>query len=68
MAKKKVEPKADMTNRQSNIFVLRGTDEFKTWMDGLAEHLGSPVSVMVERAMRDLAKREGYTVAPKRVP
>jgi hypothetical protein len=57
------------TNRQRNIFVLRGTQEFKDWMDGLAAHAGWPVSVMVERALRELAKGEGYDVPPpRRVP
>jgi hypothetical protein len=51
-----------------NIFVLRGTDEFKVWMDGLAAHIGAPVTVMVERAMRELARKESYPVPPRRVP
>jgi hypothetical protein len=69
MAKKKApKPKAVPVNRQSNIFVLRGTPEFKAWMDGLAAHIGAPVTVMSERAMRELAKKVGYQAPPRRVP
>lgn len=50
-----------------NIFVLRGTEEFRTWMTELAIHVGSPVTVMVERALRDLAKKEGFATPPRRI-
>jgi hypothetical protein len=69
MSKKKPTPKkAAPVKRQSNIFVLRGTPEFKAWMDELATLAGSPVSVMTERAMRELAKKLGHRPPPRRVP
>lgn len=62
MAKKKSEK-----SNLKNIFVLRGSDEFKLWMDELAEVVGSPLTVLVERALRELAKRHGHRNPPRRI-
>ncbi len=51
-----------------NIFVLRGTDDFKQWLDGLAEANGAPLTVTTEQAYRLLAEKLGYPKPPKRVP
>ena len=72
MARKKTaeppKPEPPAANRQRNIFALRGTDGWKAWLDGLAERKGMPVTVLVEHALRELAKREGYADPPARVP
>jgi hypothetical protein len=65
MAKKK---KAEARVRTKNIFVLRGSEDFQAWMAELAAHIGSPVTVMVERAMRELAKKEEFRGPPRRIP
>ena len=54
--------------RQKNVLALRGTDEWKTWLDGFAERKGMPVTVLVDHALRELAKRDGYQDPPTRVP
>ena len=54
--------------RQKNVLALRGTDEWKTWLDGFASRKGMPVTVLVDHALRELAKRDGYQDPPTRVP
>lgn len=52
--------------RQRNILALRGTEEFKAWLDGLAARNGAPVTVTIEQALRDLAEKLGYRKGPSR--
>jgi hypothetical protein len=54
--------------RQKNVLALRGTDEWKAWLDGFAGRKGMPVTVLVDHALRELAKRDGYQDPPTRVP
>lgn len=52
--------------RQKNIFALRGTDEWKQWLDGFSARMGMPTTVLVEHALRELAKRNEYPTPPTR--
>ena len=54
--------------RQKNVFAIRGTEDWKAWLDGFATRKGMPVTVLVDYALRELAKRDGYQDAPIRVP
>jgi hypothetical protein len=54
--------------RQKNVLALRGTGEWKAWLDGFAVRKGMPVTVLVDHALRELAKRDGYQDPPTRVP
>jgi hypothetical protein len=56
------------STRQKNIFALRGTEDWKAWLDGFAQRKGMPVTVLVDHALRELAKRDGYEEPPSRVP
>jgi hypothetical protein len=58
---------ADGAARQRNVLALRGTDEWKKWLDGFATRKGMPVTVLVDHALRELAKRDGYADPPTRV-
>jgi hypothetical protein len=60
--------KPDGSARQKNVLALRGTDEWKEWLDGFATRKGMPVTVLVDHALRELAKRDGYQDPPSRVP
>jgi hypothetical protein len=53
--------------RQRNVLALRGTDEWKAWLDGFAARKGMPVTVLVDHALRELARRDGYRDPPARV-
>ena len=54
------------SSRQKNIFVLRGTEEWKAWLDEVAQANGAPVTVTVEQALRDLAAKLKCRKPPKR--
>lgn len=46
---------------------VRGSAEFKAWVEGLAEHDATDVSDVVERALANYARLINFTVArPKR--
>jgi hypothetical protein len=51
-----------------NILVLRGTEEWKVWLDGLATANSAPLTVTVEQALKEYANKIGYSKPPKRVP
>jgi hypothetical protein len=53
---------------QKNVFAIRGTDEWKTWVDSLAEANGAPLAVTVEQALRELAVKLKHLKPPKRLP
>lgn len=54
-------------SRQRNIFVMRGTDAWKGWLDGLAARMGMPLTVLVDHALREVAKRNGHDEPPARL-
>ena len=54
--------------RQKNVLALRGTEDWKLWLDGFADSKGMPVTVLVDHALRELAKRDGYQDPPTRIP
>lgn len=64
MARKKCMP----GTRLKNILVLKGTDEWKLWLDQLAEANSAPVTVTIEQALKLLAERIGHRKPPRRVP
>ena len=59
-------PPAD--NRQKSILALKGTDAYKRWLDDLAALNGAPVTITVDRALRELAESLGHRKPPRRVP
>jgi hypothetical protein len=50
-----------------NVLALKGTDSWKVWLDGFAKRKGMPVTVLVDHALRELAKQDGYGDPPSRV-
>jgi hypothetical protein len=73
MAKKKTtqppaaEDQSPEPPKQKNIFALKGTEAWKAWLDAFARSKGMPVTVLVDHALRELAKRDGYQDPPARV-
>ena len=53
-------------SRQKNVLALKGTEPWKAWLDGFAASKGMPVTVLVDHALRELAKRDGYEAPPPR--
>jgi predicted transcriptional regulator len=52
--------------RHKNVVAIRGTDEWKKWLDELAALNGAPVTVTIEQALRDLAEKLKHRKAPPR--
>jgi hypothetical protein len=64
MARTKRDP--DSWNRKPVVLMMRGAPEYKVWLEEFAEKQGMSVSVLVDQAVRLLAKREGFRDPPKR--
>lgn len=61
-------PPAAADPRQKNILSLRGTEEWKVWLDDLAKLMGFPVTVTIDHALRELADSRGHRKPPRRTP
>ena len=69
MAKKKASWSAPVEpTRLKNIVVLRGTEEWKAWLDRLAEDVGAPLTVTIDQALREMAERRKLPKPPRRTP
>jgi hypothetical protein len=68
MAKKKAEPASAVSKRQKNIVVLRGTDEWREWLHGLAGANNAPITVTIDQALKEMSDRLKYKKPPKRTP
>ena len=68
MAKKKTTRKKPAQGGASTIAVtLRGSPEWKAWVEALARHTRLDVSKMIDRALIDFANKEGFDrEAPER--
>jgi hypothetical protein len=72
MAKKKVtkakptEPEPPLGPRRT-VLTIKGTDEWREWLEGLSDFLRTPTSTIVDHALVRYAKEMGYQQpAPKR--
>lgn len=58
-------PKGEKVKK--SIASIKGTDEFREWLDGLSKHTHLPYAILIELALRRYAVEEGYdTPAPER--
>jgi hypothetical protein len=65
MAKRKAAPSRASGGKASTIAVtLRGSEEWKEWVERLADHCRSDVAKTIDRALVLLAKSEGFTEEP----
>lgn len=49
------------------VLQMKGTDEWKGWLERLARYLRMPTSAVVDNALVDYAKAKGFTEeAPER--
>lgn len=53
---------ADLPGREPNpiIFAMRGSAEFKAWLQEAADHCNLSVSGFITQAVRDYAKRQRF--------
>ena len=52
---------------RKTVLTIKGTDEWRVWLEGLGDFLRTPTSTVVDHALVKYAKEVGYTrEAPKR--
>jgi hypothetical protein len=68
MAKKKTAPKPQSrADRPAIAVTLRGGPDWKGWVEGLANHCRMDVAKVIDRALIDYARKEGFKPeAPQR--
>jgi hypothetical protein len=73
MARKKAKnSKTAGSNRPSQGIILvykadrQTATAIKEWLAGLADHVGAPVTVTVDMALKAFAEARGYTPMPRR--
>lgn len=68
MAKKTAQPTTTPSpGPRRTVLTIKGTDEWRLWLEGLGEHLRTPTSTIVDHALVRYAKEMGYIAeAPKR--
>lgn len=66
--KKKAAPAKGEGASQKNILVLRGSEEWKAWLESLAEANNAPMTVTVEQALREMSDRLKHRKPPRRIP
>lgn len=42
------------------VLTIKGTDEWRSWLERLAEHLRTPTSTLVDHALVEYAKAKGF--------
>jgi hypothetical protein len=49
-----------------SVIGMRGTPQWRAWLGRLAEHCRATPSATIDRALAELARREGFEEPPKR--
>ena len=68
MAKKNLQPETmTQAGPRKTVLTIKGTDEWRGWLERLGEHLRTPTSTIVDHALVKHAKDVGFAEeAPKR--
>jgi hypothetical protein len=73
MVKRMVEPKRRKPGRpkgpspvRETVVALKGSKEWKTWLDGFSYHCRLGIAVTIEQSLVYYAKRREYRRPPKR--
>lgn len=65
--KKSTKPaKAEPADRKPMVVQMRGSEEWKAWVEGLAARDKFTIAKLIERAIEKHAKDTGYPDAPRR--
>lgn len=57
---------AEKPARKPMIVQVRGSEEYKAWVEAMAEAKGFSAAMLVDQALRLWAKEHGHGEAPKR--
>jgi hypothetical protein len=60
MAKKRPGKKTPEPERRRTVLTIKGTEEWRGWMERLAEFLRTPTSTIVDHALVRYAKEMGF--------
>jgi hypothetical protein len=66
MGKKKAVGRPRAATKRGPIVNLKGVPEFKTWLDGFAEHCGLSIADTIGQALLHYAEYRGFRSPPKR--
>lgn len=69
MAKRRAsaEKAPEPTGPRRTVLTIKGTDEWRGWLERFADHLRTPTSTIVDHALVRYAKESGFEEeAPKR--
>jgi hypothetical protein len=64
MAKKKAKPKESADERVA-VIVLKGSPEYREWLNGISQETLIPVSAIVRDALAKWAKHRGHSDPPE---
>ena len=67
MGKRKAVPPPDVQPEKDNrvtVLNLKGTREYKQWLDELSEFSHMPTSTLFDVSIADWAKRQGFSKTP----
>lgn len=64
MAKKRTEAGGGEPSRRSTVLTIRGTDEWREWLERAARHSRMTVSTFVDLAVAKLASENGFAEPP----
>lgn len=53
-------PKAKKVEPTYVNVTVRASEQWKAWVDGLANHCRTDLSKLIDRALVDMARKEGY--------
>lgn len=60
-------PKPKAGGALPNVVSMRGTPEWREWLGRLSEKCRATPSGLIDRALAELAKREGFEEPPRRI-
>jgi hypothetical protein len=71
MARKQSKPKgrgkaSEPPPVKKNLVAIRGYEAWGHWLDEFASRKGMPVTVLIDQALREMAKRDGFRDPPAR--
>lgn len=64
--KSKPAPEPEPSGRKPMVVQIRGSQEYKDWVEAFAEKEGFSVSMLFDRAVRKYARDAGQSDPPKR--
>lgn len=64
VAKTRAVPLPEEQGPRKNVFVIKGTPEWRAWLERLSKHCRMKASVVVDHALVDFAAKQGFDEPP----